>query len=161
MLAAFTLVHVVISLIGIGSGFVVLGGLLTRRRLDRWTAVFLTTTVLTSVTGFGFPVDRFLPSHAIAILSLLVLAVAIFARYARRLEGIWRPIYVVGAVVAFYFNFFVLVVQAFLKVPALNALAPTQTEAPFARAQLVVLIAFAVLGVLAVIRFRSGPVSVA
>jgi hypothetical protein len=160
-LTIFTLVHVALSLVAIGSGFVVMFGLLTSRRLDGWTAFFLATTVATSVTGFGFPVDRFLPSHAIGILSMLVLAVAIFARYTRRLAGVWRVFYVVAAVVALYFNVFVLVVQAFLKVPALTAMAPTQSEPPFAVAQLIVLVAFVVLGVLAAVRFSSEPPSMA
>src|ERR1700675_823815 len=108
-LATYTFLHVVISLAGIGSGFVVLFGLLTSKRLDRWTALFLTSTVATSVTGFGFPFRGFLPSHAVGILSLLVLAVAIFARYGHHLAGAWRRIYVVSATVALYFNVFVLI----------------------------------------------------
>ena len=157
MLAAYTLLHVAISLIGIGSGLVVLGGLLTGRRLDGWTALFLWTTVLTSVTGFGFPVDHFMPSHALGIISLVVLAVCLVARYRRHLAGRWRTVYVITAVTALYLNVFVLVVQSFLKVPGLHDLAPTQAEPPFAIAQLVVLVIFLVLGVLATIRFREVP----
>jgi hypothetical protein len=157
MLAAYTLVHVVISLIGIGSGLVVLGGMLVGRRLDGWTAVFLVTTVLTSVTGFGFPFEKFLPSHALGIISLVVLAVAIWARYVRELARWWRPVYVVSAVAALYLNVFVLIVQGFLKVPALNELAPTQSEPSFSIAQLVTLIVFFVLGAVAAIRFRDEP----
>jgi hypothetical protein len=149
--------HVAISLVAIGAGFVVSWGLLTSRRLDGWTALFLATTVLTSLTGFLFPVDHFMPSHAIAIISLVVLAAAIYARYSRRMTGKWRLVYVIGAVASFYLNFFVLVVQSFLKVPALNELAPQGNEPPFAIAQLVVLAAFVVLGVLASIRFRVHP----
>jgi hypothetical protein len=160
-LEIFTLVHVALSLAAIGSGFVVMFGLLTSKGLDGWTAFFLATTAATSVTGFGFPVDKFLPSHAIGILSLLALAVAIYARYTRRLAGIWRRAYAVAAVIALYFNVFVLIVQAFLKVPALNALAPTQSEAPFAIAQVAVLAVFVVLGVLAALRFRTEAASVA
>src|SRR6267378_3688745 len=117
-MTTLTLVHVVISLAGIFSGLVVLFGLLSGKRLDGWTAFFLATTVATSVTGFFFPVHHFMPSHAVGIISLLVLAVAIYARYGRQLSGPWRKIYVVGAVLALYLNVFVGVVQAFLKVPA-------------------------------------------
>src|SRR5258706_11417977 len=129
-LSTFTLVHVVLSLVGIGSGFVVLYGLLVGKRLDGWTALFLVTTVATSATGFGFPFDHLLPSHKVGIVSLLVLAIAIAARYPLHLAGAWRRVYVVCAVVALYFNVFVGVVQAFLKIPALNAMAPKQTEPP-------------------------------
>ena len=153
-LATFTLVHVVLSLIGIGSGLVVISALLRGRERSGWTALFLVTTVATSVTGFGFPVDHLLPSHVIGIVSLVVLAVAILARYGLRLRGAWRPVYVVGAALALYLNVFVGVVQAFLKVSALHALAPQQTEPPFLVAQLVVLALFIVLTVLAAKRFR-------
>src|SRR6202166_5475715 len=112
-LSTFTLVHVVLSLVGIGSGLVVLFGLLAGKRLAGWTGLFLATTVATSVTGFGFPFDHFLPSHGVGILSLLVLAVAILALYSFHLAGAWRRIYVICAVIALYLNGFVLVVQAF------------------------------------------------
>jgi hypothetical protein len=155
-MTTYTLVHVVISLAGIVSGLVVVAGLLTAQRLDRWTAVFLATTAATSVTGFGFPFERLLPSHVVAVLSLVVLAISMYARYGRRLDGAWRWVYAVTAVTALYFNVFVLVVQLFLKVPALNALAPTQSEPPFALAQGVVLIAFLVLGALTVKTFKPS-----
>src|SRR3954465_2504912 len=103
-LTTFTIVHVIISLIGIGSGFVVASGLLTAKRLDAWTAVFLASTLLTSVTGFGFPFAHLLPSHVVGLLSVVVLGGAILARYAFRLAGAWRAIYAIGAVVALYFN---------------------------------------------------------
>jgi hypothetical protein len=151
-------VHVVISLVGIASGLVVLFGLLTAKRLDGWTALFLTTTVLTSLTGFGFPFTRLLPSHVVGVISMVVLGVVIFARYGRHLAGAWRSIYVVGAVLALYLNVFVGIVQAFLKVPALNASAPTQSEPPFLVTQLVVLGIFVALAVLAAIRFRTEAV---
>jgi hypothetical protein len=150
----FTLVHVVLSLVGIGSGLIVVFGMLGAKRLDGWTALFLATTVLTSVTGFFFPVTGFLPSHAVGILSLVFLAAALLAFYVYRLAGAWRWIYVVGAVVALYFNVFVGVVQAFRKVSFLEPLAPTQSEPPFLVAQLVVMAIFIVLGVLAVRRFH-------
>jgi succinate dehydrogenase/fumarate reductase cytochrome b subunit len=158
-LTTFTLVHVVISLLGIFSGFIVVFGLLTDKRLDGWTALFLGTTVATSVTGFFFPVEHFMPSHAIGILSLLVLAVAIYARYARHLAGKWRKSYVITAVVAFYFNVFVGIVQAFAKIPALKDLAPTQSEAPFKVTQAVVLGIFIALAALSALRFHDRSVS--
>lgn len=154
-LATFTLTHVAISLVGIGSGFVVLYGLLTAKRLDNWTALFLVTTVLTSVTGFLFPATHFTPGHAVGILSLLTLSVAIFARYGRHLAGAWRTTYVISALIALYFNVFVLVAQSFQKVPALATLAPTQSEPPFLVAQLVVLALFIAAGIVATIRFRG------
>ncbi len=157
-LTIYTVAHVVLSLVGICSGFVVVFGLIAGRRLDGWTALFLATTVATSLTGFGFPFVHFLPSHGVGIISLLVLAVAIFARYRSHLAGAWRWIYVVGAVAALYFNVFVLVVQSFLKVPALKEVAPTQSEPPFVVTQLVVMALFVVLGIVTVIRFRRGAV---
>ena len=155
------LIHVAISLIGIVSGFVVVFGLLGAKRLDGWTALFLTTTVLTSVTGFLLPAHKILPSHIIGAISLVVLAVAIFARYVRHLDGGWRSTYVVTSTVALYFNVFVLVAQSFMKVPALKALAPTQSEPPFAIAQGIVLLLFIVLGAAAVKKFRAEPLSIA
>lgn len=154
-----TLVHVIISLVGIGSGFVVVYGLLTGRRLQGWTTLFLATTVATSVTGFFFPFERLLPSHKIGIVSLFVLALAIIARYAFRMTGAWRWIYAVGAVLALYLNVFVGVAQAFRHVPVLHALAPTQSETPFLLTQLVVLLFFVSLAVVAAIRFRVEPVA--
>ena len=149
--------HVGISLAGIVSGFVVIGGLLNARRLDGWTAVFLATTVATSVTGFFLPAERLLPSHVLGIISLVVLAIAIVARYQRRLSGRWRWAYVITAMIAQYLNFLVLIVQSFQNVPALHDLAPTQSEPPLAAVQLVALILFVALGVLAVKRFRVEP----
>jgi hypothetical protein len=154
-LATYTLVHVVISLVGIGSGLVVLLGLLAGKRLNLSTALFLVTTAATSITGYGFPFTHLLPSHVVGAISLVVLAVAIYARYARHLAGGWRATYVICAVAALYFNVFVLVVQSFLKVPALHSLAPTQSEPPFAVAQLVVLALFLLLGTLAVRRSKG------
>jgi hypothetical protein len=150
--------HSAISLVGIVSGFVVVFGMLDAKRLDGWTAVFLLTTVATSVTGFFFPFGVLLPSHKIGILSLVLLAAAIVARYVRHLTGPWRWIYVVCALVAQYFNCFVLVVQLFRRVTALQAIAPTQSEPPFAVAQLVFLGLFVWLGIRAVKRFRLAPV---
>jgi hypothetical protein len=157
-LKTFTLIHVVISLIGIASGFVVLFGLLTGRRMGGWTALFLVSTVATSVTGFGFPLKHFGAPHWVGVISLVVLAVAIFARYIRHLAGAWRWIYVVGAVVSLYLNIFVGVVQAFQKIPALSAVAPTQTEPPFMLTQLVVLALFILLAIVAARKFRIAPI---
>jgi hypothetical protein len=153
----FTKVHVIISLIGIVSGLVVMVGLLSAKRLDGWTALFLASTVLTSFTGFFFPFHGFTPAIGVGIISLLLLAIAIIARYAFHLRGAWRWIYVVTAMVSLYFNVFVLIVQLFQKVPALKTLAPTQSEPPFQFTQLAVLVLFLVLTILAVIRFRIEP----
>jgi hypothetical protein len=153
-LSTFTTLHVIISLIGIVSGAVVLIGMLGGSRLPSWTALFLATTVLTSVTGFFFPFTKLLPSHVVGIISLVVLAAALLALYVFRLEGPWRWIYVAGAALALYLNVFVGVVQAFQKLAFLQPLAPTQSEAPFLVAQLVVVAIFVVLGVLAVMRFH-------
>ena len=153
-LEIYTLVHVAISLVGIASGFAVLFGLLAGKRLDGWTKLFLITTVATSVTGFFFPFHGFTPAIGVGIISLVVLAVAIFARYGRNLAGSWRWIYVVAAMIALYLNVFVGIVQAFQKVPALKAIAPMQTEPPFAVTQLVVLVLFILIGIVAAIRFR-------
>jgi len=154
-----TIVHVVISLIGIGSGLVVMFGLLKGKLLERWTALFLASTVATSVTGFFFPFHGFTPAIAVGIISLFVLAAAILARYGRRLAGVWRWIYVICAMVAQYLNVFVLIVQLFQKVPMLKAMAPTQSEPPFLLTQLVVLALFVVLTVVAAIKFRIEPVT--
>jgi len=152
--STFTLLHVMISLVGIGSGLVVMYGLLTANRLDRWTLLFLVSTAATSLSGFAFPNEHITPGIVVGILSMIVLAVAIVARYSLRLKGAGRPAYVVAAAIALYFNVFVLVVQSFEKVPALKALAPTQKEPPFAIAQLLVLVVFVVATVLAVKRFH-------
>ena len=153
-LATFTLVHVVISLIGILSGLIVGFGLLSAKRLDGMTAVFLTTTVLTSIAGYFFPFHGFKPSYVVGAISLVVLAIAIYARYSRRMDGGWRRTYVITAMIALYLNCFVLVAQAFMKVAALHALAPTGSEPPFLIAQIMVMLIFIVWTVLAVRKFR-------
>jgi hypothetical protein len=152
--ATFTALHVAISLVGIGSGLVVMYGFFNANRMDRWTQLFLATTALTSLTGFLFPNEHITPGIVIGILSMIILAVATGARYGLRMRGVWRPAYVISAAIALYFNVFVFVVQSFEKVPALRALAPTQKEPPFAIAQLLVLILFVVATVFAVKRFR-------
>ena len=155
-LSTFTTVHVIISLAGIGSGFIVIFGMLSAKRLNGWTALFLLTTVLTSVTGFGFPFTHVTPGHKVGVISLVVLLIAILARYSFHMAGKWRSIYVVTAIIAEYLNVFVLVVQGFEKVPALRALAPTQSEPPFLAAQLVVMALFIVLTIFAVKKFHPG-----
>jgi hypothetical protein len=152
-IAAFTLFHVVLSLIGIAAGLIVMVGMWAGNRLDGWTALFLATTVATSVTGFLFHSASFGPPHVIGLISLLLLVLAIIARYSYHLAGSWRWIYIVTAMLALYFNVFVGVVQAFQKLPLLQPLAPTGTEPPFAIAQGLVLLAFAGFTVLALKRF--------
>jgi hypothetical protein len=157
-LELFTAIHVLISLAGIASGFVAISGMIASKPLDWWTSLFLTATVATSVTGFLFPVHGFTPAIGTGIISMIVLALAIIALQVKRLAGPWRRAYVLCAVVAQYFNFFVLIVQSFQKVPALTALAPTPSEPPFAIAQLAALIGFVVLGYAATRGFlRSTP----
>lgn len=158
-LALFTLAHVAISLAAIATGLVVAGGLLSSRCLDQMTAAFLATTAATSITGFLFPFTGFLPSHAFGILSLLVLPVVVYARYFRRLTGPWRTVYIIAAMLVLYLNFFVLVAQLFLRLPALKELAPKQAEPPFLVTQLVLLAFFIVLTVAAARRFRIEPLS--
>jgi hypothetical protein len=145
-LTTFTLIHVALSLVGILAGMVVAGGLIAGKRLDGWTGLFLVTTVLTNVTGFGFPFVVFLPSHGVGILSLIILPVVIAARYWKQLAGPWRGVYVVGAELDLYLNVFVLVVQLFRRLPALVVSAPTQKEPPFLVTQLLALALFIVLG---------------
>jgi hypothetical protein len=153
--ATYTIIHVIISLIGIASGLIVLYGLINDKLLSPWNGLFLLTTVLTSVTGFFFPNSKITPGIVIGVLSLIVLAVALFALYARHLSGGWRRTYAITAMIAQYFNVFVLIAQLFGKVPALHALAPTGTEAPFKIAQSLLLILSIVLITLAAKRFRN------
>jgi hypothetical protein len=162
-LATFTLLHVVISLVGIVAGLIAMVGLLTSNPLRGWTALFLATTILTSVTGFFFPVEKLLPSHIIGIISLVLLAVACLALYGRKLAGSWRWIYVLTAMLSLYLNVFVLIIQGFLKIAPLHALAPSvpPSEPPFAIVQGVVLVFFVVVIVAAVKKFRPMPVGIA
>jgi hypothetical protein len=153
-MTTFTLVHVLLSLAGIASGFIVVFGLITAKTLDRWTVLFLVTTAATSLTGFLFPYHKLTPGIVIGIVSLVTLAFAILARYVRHFVGPWRWIYAVNVVISLYLNVFVLIAQLFQKVPALKAIAPTQSEPPFVVSQLVVMALFAILGVYAVRRFR-------
>jgi len=156
-LSAFTVVHVIISLIAIVSGIIVMFGLLGSNRMPGLTAIFLLFTILTSATGFLFPFTKLLPSHMVGILSLVLLAIACIALYGMKLSGPWRWIYVVTAMTSLYLNVFVLVIQGFLKVDALKALAPTQTEPPFAVIQGIVLAFFVIVIIGAARRFRPMP----
>ena len=151
--ATFTLLHVIISLVGIVTGLVVAAGLLKGQKLCNWTAVFLITTVLTSVTGFMFPGTGLDPARVVGIISLVVLAIALLAFYAYQLAGAWRWVYVTTALFALYLNCFVAVVQSFQKIPALHALAPQGNEPPFVAAQVTLLLAFIVVGVV-ILRVR-------
>jgi hypothetical protein len=151
---AFTLLHVVITLIAIGSGLIVVGGMFASHKLPGTTALFLFTTALTSVTGFLFPIHGFTPALGVGIVACVILALALFALYKERLVGAWRPIYVITAIVSLYLNVFVLVAQSFMKVSGLNTLAPTQSEPPFAITQGVVLVIFIIIALIAVVRFR-------
>ncbi len=154
--ANFTLLHVVISLVGIGAGLIVIGDMLANRRLGLWNALFLVATILTSVTGFFFHSASFGPPHIIGVLSLVILAVAVAALSFGRLAGYARATYVISAMLALYFNVFVAVVQAFQKIPALAAYAPTQSEPPFAITQAVVLAIAVIATILALVRFRPA-----
>ena len=153
-ISTFTSVHVILSLIGILAGGIVLFAMLGSKRLDGLTALFLATTVLTSVTGFFFPRDHLLPSHIVGVISLAALAVAILGLYIYHLAGAWRWLYVGGAGLALYLNVFVGVVQAFQKLPFLRSLAPTQSEPPFLVTQLLVLAIFVALDLVAAKRFH-------
>src|SRR3981081_1173601 len=158
-LSTFTTVHVIISLIGIAAVIIVMFGMLGSNRMPGWTASFLLFTILTSATGFLIPpllFDKLLPSHVIGILSLVLLAIACFALYGQKLSGSWRWVYVLTALLAQYFNVFVLVIQSFLKVGPLHALAPSvpPSEPPFAIAQGIVLVFFIIVIIGAIRRFR-------
>jgi len=155
-LATFTLIHTVLSMIGIFAGLVVVGGFMSGKQLDGWIGLYLVTTFLTNLTGFGFPFVVLMPSHILGALSLIILPVAAIARYLKHLAGGWRKTFVITSVVALYFNVFVLMVQLFRKVPAMISLAPTQKEPPFVVTQLLILVIFILLGKAAVREFRAS-----
>jgi hypothetical protein len=157
ILQIYTIIHTLISLVAIFTGLIVVFGMLGARRLPGWTKWFVITAVATTITGFFFPFHGFTPAIGLGIISLPFLALTIFARYPKHLAGSWRWIYVIGAVICLYFNLFVLVVQLFEKVPALHALAPTQTESPFKTTQLSVLVISSLVCIVAAIRFRPQP----
>ena len=151
---AFTLLHVLITLVAIGSGLIVVGGMFASHKLPGTTAIFLFTTALTSVTGFLFPIHGFTPALGVGILACLILLVALFALYKEHLAGAWRWVYVIAAIASLYLNVFVLVAQSFMKVLALNVLAPTQSEPPFAITQAAVLAIFILITLMAAVKFR-------
>jgi hypothetical protein len=153
----YTLIHVLLSLVGIAAGLVVLYGLLNAQRMPAWTQLFVWTTVATTLSGFGFPFNGFTPAIGTGIVSTLVLIFLLVALYAKKMIGGWRTVYVVTAVISLYLNVFVLIVQLFLKVPALHALAPLGKEPPFAIAQGVTLLLFIAAGYFAVKRFHPAP----
>lgn len=155
-LAGFTVFHLIISMIAIALGFVVAGGLLSSRRLPGWTAWFLVLTILTSATGFLFPFTKVLPSHIVAVISLVLLAIALYALYGKGLAGTWRTLYVVTALLALWFNVFVFIAQSFQKVALLNVYAPTGAEPPFAITQGIVLLSFSALIVISIRRFKTA-----
>ena len=161
ILSAFTLFHVLLSLLGIGAGIVVFYGLLTSKRFNFWISLFLVTTIATSVTGFFFPFHGITPGHVFGVLTLIAMAIAVAARYRYGLAGRWRRAYAVSSVFSLYLNVFVLIVQMFQKVPALRELAPTQSEPPFQMTQLAVLVIFLALGTRATMKFRSEPLPTA
>ncbi|MBL9122094.1 MAG: hypothetical protein JNG90_00570, partial [Planctomycetaceae bacterium] len=147
-------IHVAVSLVGIATGFVLMWGMLKSRPLNGWTAVFLATTLATSATGFLFPFQGVTPGIILGIISIPLLALAIYARYARGMQGAWRPVYLLSALVAQYLNVLVLIVQSFQKIGPLHDLAPNQNELPFVAAQLAALAAFLVIGALALKKFH-------
>jgi hypothetical protein len=155
-MSSLTFVHVLLSLIGIFSGVIVLFGMLAAQRMNGLTSLFIVTTVLTSVTGFFFPITKVTPGIILGVLSLIALAIAIYARYSAKMAGGWCSGYVITAMVALYFNVFVLIAQAFMKVPALHAMAPTGSEPPFLIVQVICMVIFIVLGWLAVKKFRPA-----
>lgn len=152
----FTSLHTTLSLIAIVIGIPVVADLIAGRVRGLPTALFLITAILTSATGFGFPFHQILPSHIVGAIALVVLALVLIARYGCHLAGAWRGIYAIGMVISHYLLIFVLIAQLFGKIPALHALAPTQSEPPFATAQAVALLVFVILGVLAARRFRPA-----
>jgi hypothetical protein len=155
-LAQFTQLHVIISLIAIVTGIVVMFGMIESRRMPILTAIFLLFTILTSATGFLFPFTTLMPSHMVGILSLVLLAIAVLSLYALRLRGAFRWIYAITALVSLYLNVFVLIIQGFMKVDALKALAPTQSEPPFVAVQGACLVLFVIFIYGAVRRFRPA-----
>lgn len=155
-ITTFTLIHTLLSVIGIFSGLVLAGGLMAGKRLDGWSALFLVSTILTNVTGFGFPLQPLQPGHIIAAISLVIFPFVLYARYGKHLAGKWNTVYVVGVMVTLWFNAFILVVQLFKRLPALIVLAPTQKELPFGISQLLVLVLFVALGRAALKGSRSA-----
>jgi hypothetical protein len=155
-LAKFTFLHVALSFIGIGAGFFVMFGFLKSLHLRILTALFFLSTIGTSLTGFFFPNKTITPGIILGVLSMIALLLALYAQNAKKLVGAWRAVYVVSVCVAFYFNMFVLVAQAFAKVPALKAAAPTMASPAFGIAQLVLLFIFVLLTIRAVKKYHPA-----
>jgi len=155
-LTTLTWVHTLLSLVAIVAGIVVVQALIGSRMPGGWTALYLVTAILTSVTGFGFPFDRLIDSHWLGVASLVAFALVLLARYAFRLAGAWRWVYALGMVLGLWFLVVVLIAQAFKKVPALTALAPTQAEPPFLVAQVIALVIFALVAIAAARKFRPA-----
>jgi hypothetical protein len=160
-IATFTILHVIITLIAIATGFIVMFGMVCSKKMSGWSAIFWLTTLLTSVTGFMFPIHGFTPALGVGGFAMVVLAIGLLARYVKRFAGSWRWIYAVTAVVSLYLNFFVLIVQAFQKIPLINPLAPVvgppfagATNTQFAIAQGVALVFFVVMGIVTALKFR-------
>ena len=163
-IATFTILHVIITLIAIATGFIVMFNMVSSKTLSGWSAIFWLTTLLTSVTGFMFPIHGFTPALGVGGFAMVVLAIGLLARYVKRFAGSWRWIYAVTAVVSLYLNFFVLIVQSFQKLSVINPLAPQvgppftgATNTQFAIAQAVALLSFIVMGIVTSIKFRPGP----
>lgn len=152
-----TVLHTLISFVAIISGLLVVKGLINSSGRQLWTLLFLCSTAATTLTGFFFPFHGFTPAFTLGVISIIPLTLAFGARYTYRLKGAWRGTYVITAVLSFYFNFFVLVVQSFQKIPSLNAYAPTQTEPPFQIAQLITLILFITAGVFSFKNYHPKP----
>lgn len=155
-IAVLTLVHVVVSIIAIGAGFIVVGGFYTNRLLTSSNTIFLVMTVLTCATGFMFPITGFTPAIGVGVVTSLILIPTCYAVFIGKLAGRWRLIYLIGAVAVLYFNVFVLFAQLFLRLPPLRELAPTQREAPFMIVQLGVLLTFIAIGIVANARFKPS-----
>lgn len=158
-IAGLTLFHVIVSLIAIAAGIVLAHGLITRKRYDRWTLIFMLTTAVTVLTGFVFPYNGFTPGIGVGIICVLIFIPTALARYRFGMAGIWRLVFIVGALALFYFNCLVFVVQSFQKIPPLNALAPTGGEPIIGVVQAVVFIAFLIVGFFSVRRFRPTMLS--
>jgi hypothetical protein len=159
LLQYFTLVHVLISLVGIASGFGVLSGLIGGKLFPRWIDIFMVTTWATSVSGFFFPFQGITPGIIVGCITVIAMGIASYGLYIRRLSGVWCSAFVVGAILSQYLNVFVLLVQLFQKMPVLQEIAPTQTEPAFVLTQLLTLVVFLAIGFLAVKRFRSPAIT--
>jgi hypothetical protein len=153
-MSGLTLIHVILSLLAILSGIRVAQGLMAARRYEKTTLFYMLSTALTLVTSFLFPYNGVTPGIIVGIICVLIFVPTAFARYMFHMAGIWRPVFVVGALALLYFNCLVLIVQSFQKIPSLNALAPTGGEPPVTISQAVLLVIFLLVGFFSVRRFR-------